>query len=523
MNNLSKKRVWLIMIGVMLSVLLSSLDSTIVGTAMPKIINDLQGMEHYTWPFTAYMLCSTITIPIFGKLADIYGRKIIWFIGIIIFLVATALCGLSQTMIQLIVFRGIQGLGGGILMSNSFAIVGAMFSPKERGKYIGLVMAVFGLSSVIGPAVGGYITDNLDWRWVFYVNIPFGILAMVVMFFALPSIVDSSVKKVVDYLGAISLTIGLVPMLLAFAWAGKEYKWLSPQIIGMLVFSVVMFIIFGFIENKAVEPIISPDFFKNKTFNISVAASFLSNAAMFGTITFIPLFVQGVIGKSATNSGMVTTPMTLSLVVASIISGQLVSKSGKYKALSILGFLISLVGMIMMCFMDVNTTNGVIVRNMIILGFGLGLVLPVFNITVQNAVPMHQIGAVTSSVQFFRNIGGTISSAMLGSVMFNAMDEGFRNMDYSNVPPQMKEVFKNAQAFTNVDAINKVKERLPQQAIVFFDRMMVQVKEVISDSIHQVFVISVFILVAAVIITLFLKETPLRAQMEVKIKEEKAA
>lgn len=516
MNDLSKKRVTFVLIGVMLSVLLSSLDSTIVGTSMPKIINELHGMNQYTWPFTAYMLCSTITIPIFGKLADIYGRKPIWFIGISVFLVATALCGLSKTMMQLIVFRGLQGFGGGILMSNSFAIVGAMFSPAERGKYMGLVTGVFGLSSVIGPAVGGYITDNLNWRWVFYVNLPVGILAMVVMFFALPNVIDKSVKKVVDYLGALMLILGLVPMLLAFTWAGKEYSWGSVQIIGMLAFSIVMFIIFGFVESKAVEPIIPPDLFKNSTFNISTFAAFLTNGAMFGTITFIPLFVQGVIGASATNSGMVTTPMTLALVIASIISGQLISRTGKYKVLGLIGFLIAAVGMFFMALMGTSTTNLQIVINMIILGAGLGVTMPIFNITVQNAFPSNKLGTVTSAVQFFRNIGGTISSAVLGTVMSNAMNDGFTKMDYSNVPTQMKVVFKDAQAFTNADAIKAVRDHLPQQARVFFDSMMIQVKEVIANSIHEVFVISIFILVAAIVITLFLKETPLKGYSQGK-------
>lgn len=516
MNDLSKKRTTFILIGVMLSVLLSSLDSTIVGTSMPKIINELHGIEHYTWPFTAYMLCSTITIPIFGKLADIYGRKPIWFIGATVFLAATALCGLSQTMLQLILFRGLQGFGGGILMSNSFAIVGAMFSPAERGKYMGLVTGVFGLSSVIGPAVGGYITDNLNWRWVFYVNIPVGILAMIVMFFALPNVIDKSVKKVVDYLGALMLILGLVPMLLAFTWAGKQYAWTSVEIIGMLVFSVIMFIIFGFVECKAVEPIIPPSLFKNSTFNISTSAAFLTNAAMFGTVTFIPLFVQGVIGASATNSGMVTTPMTLGLVIASIISGQIISKTGKYKVLGLIGFAISVVGMFLMALMGTITTNSQIVRNMIILGSGLGLTMPIFNLTVQNEFPVNKLSTVTSAVQFFRNIGGTISSAVLGTVMSNAMSDGFAKMDYSKVPAQMKVIFKDAQAFTNADAIKAVRDHIPAQARVFFDSMMIQVKEVIATSIHQVFVISIFILVAAIVITLFLKEVPLRGRSQEK-------
>ncbi|SHK81998.1 drug resistance transporter, EmrB/QacA subfamily [Clostridium cavendishii DSM 21758] len=512
MKKLEKRQIIFIMLGVMLSVLLSSLDSTIVGTAMPKIINELYGMEHYTWPFTAYMLCSTIAIPIFGKIADIYGRKPIWFIGATIFLVSTALCGLSQTMLQLIIFRGIQGLGGGILMSNSFAIVGQIFSPQERGKYMGMVTAVFGLSSVIGPALGGYITDNLNWRWVFYVNLPVGILAMGVMFFALPNYVDKSVKKIVDYLGATLLTLALVPMLLAFTWGGRDYAWMSFQIIGMLLFSVVMLIIFVIVERKAEEPILSPKFFKNKTYNISVLASFLTNAAMFGAITFIPLFVQGVMGTSATNSGMITTPMTLGLVVTSIIAGQLISKTGKYKTMGIVGFVISLVGVLLMTFMNTESTSSEIVRNMVILGAGLGLTLPIFNVIIQNEFEVRELGSVTASVQFFRNIGGTISSAVLGTVMMNSMNDGFNKLDLSKVPNPMKSIFSNPQLFTNADSINKVREKIPAQVMGIFDSVMVQIKDVISISIHKVFIISIFILIAAIITTLLIKEKPLKSQ-----------
>lgn len=512
LRNLSRKRVFLIMIGVMMSVFLGALDSTIVGTAMPKMINDLQGMEHYTWPFTVYMLCSTTAIPIFGKLADIYGRKLIYFIGISVFLLASMLCGLSQDMLQLILFRGLQGIGGGILISNAFAIVGDIFTPLERGKYQGLVAAMFGLASVIGPALGGYITDNLTWRWVFYVNLPVGLVTILVMTVALPNIRDHAVKRVIDFAGVITLILALVPMLLAFSWAGREYSWQSPEIIGLLSFAAVMFILFGWVEKRAVEPIVPLSLFQNSIFNVSVIASFLSNAAMFTTVIFIPLFVQGVIGSNATQSGMVTMPMTVSLVIGSIISGQLISRTGRYKVLGISGFLISLVGMIFLARMNVQTTNSQVVWYMIISGFGLGVNMPIFNITVQNAFPHSQLGLVTSVVQFFRNIGGTISSAILGSVMISSMNRQFSQMALTNMPSSIKGVLASPQALVNPDNISKIKASLPSEMIPVFEQMMNQVKGVLASAIQQTFLIGVLILIAAVITAFFLKEVPLLSE-----------
>ncbi|MCX7921683.1 MAG: MFS transporter [Clostridia bacterium] len=521
MTNLSKKRVIFVMIGVMLSVLLAALDSTIVGTAMPKVINDLHGMDKYAWPFTAYMLCSTIVIPIFGKMADIYGRKPIYFIGLIIFLIASALCGLSQTMMQLIIFRGLQGIGGGILMSNAFAIVGDMFSPAERAKYMGIVVSVFGLSSVVGPTLGGYITDNLNWRWVFYVNIPVGIAAMVTMFVALPYLKDTSLKRVIDYAGAAALIVSLVPMLLAFTWAGKDYEWLSPQIIGMLVFSTVMLIVFGYIESKAAEPIIPLSLFKSSVFNISSLAGFLSNSLMFGAVMFIPLFVQVVIGSSASTSGMVTTPMMLSLVIASIIAGQLISRVGKYKLMAVGGFILSVIGAVLMATIDMKTSNTTITLYMIVLGIGIGVIMPIINITVQNAFPQSQLGIVTSAMQFFRNIGATISSAIFGSVMISHMNKGLSEIDLSRVPnEELKGFFRDPQALTNVEAINAVRQHMPEAAIGLFDKLMDQVKEIITSSLHQVFLICIVISVIGFITILFLKEIPLKGRQTSKQNEE---
>lgn len=514
LSEVSKKRAIFIVIGVMVSVLLSALDSTIVGTAMPKIISDLKGMEHYTWPFTAYMLASTAVIPIFGKLADIYGRRPIYIIGLVTFVLASALCGLSQNMIQLIIFRGMQGIGGGILMSTTFAIIGDIFPPAERGKFMGLIGAMFGLASVVGPSLGGFITDNLNWRWVFYVNLPVGIAAFVIMWFALPSIINNGIKRVIDYAGAATLVFAIIPMLLAFTWAGQEYEWLSTQIIGLLAFSSVMIALFIYVESRAEEPILPLNLFKNSIFNIANLSGFLMNAGMMGTILFIPLFVQGVIGASATDSGMVTTPMMLSLVVGSIIAGQIISRTGKYKLIGIFGFLVNLVGMYMLSRLNIDSTNREVIVDMIVSGVGLGINMPVFNIAVQNAFPHSQLGIVTAANQFFRNIGGTIGAAVMGSVMLSTMNDSYDKMDLSKLPPQLQTFLRNPQAVANPDNVAKIKKLLPPQMLQPFEQLMIQVKTVLADSIHEVFVIGIVIVGVAFVVTLFLKEIPLKKKID---------
>ncbi len=509
-SELSKKRIGFIIFGLMLSVLLAALDSTIVGTAMPKVIKDLQGMEHYAWPFTAYMLCSTIGIPIFGKLADIYGRKPIFFIGIILFLISSALCGLSQTMTQLIVFRGLQGIGGGILMSSALQVVGEIFPPSERGKYMGLVMSAFGLASIFGPTLGGFITDNLNWRWVFYVNLPVGLLTMIVMFYALPYKKLGEVKRAIDYLGALTLIIALVPMLLAFSWAGKDYAWLSPQILGMLGFSLILLIVFIMVEAKAAEPIIPLSLFRNSIFTTSILAGFFSSALMFSTIVYIPLFVQGVIGSSATSSGMVITPMMLSQVITGILSGQIISRTGKYKLFAWLSFILIFAGMVMLSQLGVETTNSWIVLSMIVTGIGIGITMPVFSISVQNSFPLNQLGVATSGLMFFRNIGGTIGTAVFGSVMISSMTHGLSNIDLSRFPAQLKGLIQNPQKLTNPEAINTIKSQIPPDLLPSFNSLMTQVKTVLASSIHEVFFVGIFIAVAGFITVLFLKEIELK-------------
>ena len=329
-NALPRQQVLITLAGVLLAMFLSSLDQTVVGTAMPRIITDLGGFTQYTWVTTAYIITSTIAIPITGKLTDMYGRKWFYIVGLAIFMLGSLLCGLSHTMTQLIFFRGFQGIGAGIMMANAFTVIGDIFPPAERGKYQGLMAGVFGLSSVIGPTLGGYITDNahMGWHWVFFVNIPLGILITALFIFFFPHLKPDTLKHRIDYLGITALILAVVPMLLALTWGGVEYPWVSAQIIGMLAFSVVMIPVFILFESRAKEPIIPLWILKNRIVAISTFVIFITGFGMFGGIIFVPLFFQGVLGQSATNSGTFLTPMMLGLVAGSFISGQLLSRAG---------------------------------------------------------------------------------------------------------------------------------------------------------------------------------------------------
>src|SRR5437016_4031341 len=425
----SRGRLVSILIGVMLGMLLASLDQTIVGTALPHIVADLGGLEHYAWVVTAYLLASTVTVPIYGKLSDIYGRRVFFIGGMIIFLIGSALAGTSQNMTQLIIYRGIQGLGAGGMMPIALAIIGDIFPPSERGKWQGLFVAVFGFSSIVGPTLGGWITDNWGWRWVFYVNMPVGAIAILTAGFVLPKAVRY-VKHKIDYLGAITLIAGAVPLLLAFSWAGTQYPWGSWQIIGLFIFSAVMLATFIWLETRTAEPIITPQLFKNSIFLVSAIAMFMVSAGMFGAILYLPLFIQGVIGDSATNSGIVLTPMMLGFMFSSLVGGQILSRTGRYKILAICGFIVAALGMFLLSRMVATTAEGEVVRNMIITGLGIGVMMSLFTIVVQNAFPFRQLGEVTATLTFFRSIGSTIGVAVMGTIMIN----GFQSALQSNLP-----------------------------------------------------------------------------------------
>jgi len=513
---LSRRQLVMVMVGVMLAMLLSALDQTIVGTAMPRVIAELNGLEHYAWTFTSYMLASTVMVPIYGKLSDIYGRRPFFLAGMVLFLAGSALSGTSQSMTQLILYRSLQGLGAGAMMPIVQAIVGDVFPPAERGKWQGMMVAVFGFASIVGPVAGGWITDNWGWRWVFYVNMPVGALALVTAGLTIPS-QGYRRQHQIDYLGAAVLVAAAVPMLLAFSWAGTQYDWGSPQIVGLLAFSAVAFIAFFLVESHVAEPIISPRLFRNSIFSVSVIASFLTSVGMFGTIMYLPLFMQGVIGDTATNSGAVLTPMMLGFMASSVIGGQILSRTGRYKVLALVSFAIASAGMFLLSRMDANATNGLVVRNMIVTGLGMGTMMGLFTIVVQNAFPFSQLGQVTASLQFFRSVGGTIGVAILGTIVTN----GFQSSFQSNLPEALKRMLPPAQlaALENPQTLlaPEATASLQQGFAAFgpqgnelFAQLLQTIRVSLASAIASVFTVSTGVMLLAMLTCLFLREIPLR-------------
>ncbi len=411
-----KTQIKVVMAGLMIGLLVAALDNSIMGTAMPKVISNLGGMAYYVWPFTIYMLTSTIAIILFGKLSDLYGRKKILIAGIVLFVVSSILCGISQNMVELIIFRGIQGIGGGILITIPFIVVAEIFPPRQRGKYTGILASVFGLSNVLGPILGGLITDFMGWRWVFFVNIPVGILAITMLSMYFPHIEQVVREKIIDYVGIISLTASLSSLFLVLTYIrDPSLPWFATTL--LFIFSAVMLVAFIYIERKAVEPILPMHLFKISVFNVSAMAMLLSSAVMFCAILYIPLFVQGVMGISASGSGALITPMLLSLTIASIMTGQVIAKTGRYKKLGILAFTLITLGMGLLSTMTPRTGIIEILVYATILGIGSGMMYPVFNVAVQNAVKRCDIGIVTASSQFFRNIGATVTLPVFGVIV----------------------------------------------------------------------------------------------------------
>ena len=458
LRSLPRQQIIITLGGVLLTMFLSSLDQTIVGTATPRIIADLGGFAHYTWLATAYMVTSTIVLPITGKLTDMYGRKHFFTAGIAIFILGSLLCGLSQTMTQIIIFRGLQGIGGGIMMANAFTVIGDLFPPAERGKYVGLVTAVFGVSSVIGPTLGGFITDSFSWHWIFYINIPLGIITIILFIFFFPHFRQDNLKHKIDYAGITALVLAVVPLMLALSWGGTEYPWLSVPVIGMFALSAAAIVAFPIIEGKSEEPIIPLRIFKNPIVAISISITFLSGIGMFGSIIFIPLFFQGVLGLSATTSGSFLTPMMLSQIFASFISGQLLARTGgHYRLQGIFGLAIMALGLALLSRVTPETSYASAVVNIALIGFGLGITMPLYTIAVQNTVPYNVLGAATSSVPFFRAIGGTVGLSIFGSIMTNRLASEFLTKLPETIkaliPPELlSSITHNAQVLVSPEA-----------------------------------------------------------------------
>jgi EmrB/QacA subfamily drug resistance transporter len=444
--NFTIGRILAIYAGLMLTLMLAALDQTIVATALPRIVTDLGGITQYSWVFTAYMLTSTVTVPLYGKLGDVYGRKNLFLFAIVVFLLGSALCGAATDMTQLIVFRAVQGIGAGGLFPLSLAVIGNIVPPRDRGRWQGLIGAVFAASSILGPAVGGFIVDNASWRWVFLVNLPVGGIALVMISITMPRRAPQTAHTI-DWLGAGVLAAGVGSLLMGLVWGGKDYPWTSGHVLGALAVAAVLLVAFALVERRAREPILPFDILRNPIVAGSVACMALVGMAMFGTISYAPLFVQGVIGTSATSSGVVLTPLMLGAVTTSLLTGQLISRTGRYRWNVVLGPIVLAIGMFLLWRMDVHTTSAQAARNMVIAGIGVGSMMQVFVISVQNAVSRAHIGSATALTQFSRQMGATIGVTVMGAIVNHGLPSGLggsAGIGIHRLPPAARQALASA-------------------------------------------------------------------------------
>jgi EmrB/QacA subfamily drug resistance transporter len=479
----------------MLGMLLAALDQTIVSTALPTIVGELHGAEHLSWVVTAYLLAATAVTPLWGKLGDQYGRKRLFQLAIMIFLVGSALCGLAQNMPQLIAFRALQGAGGGGLMVLAIAIVGDVVPPRERGRYQGVFGAVFGVSSVLGPLLGGFFVDQLDWRWVFYINLPIGVAALIVVAVVLHAR-EVHEEHTIDYLGIGLLVAATVCLVLMATWGGTQYPWGSPTIIGLAVAAVLLAVGWFAAERRAAEPVLPLHLFTRPVFAMCSALGFVVGFAMFGALTYLPLFLQVVHGISPTMSGVHMLPMVAGMLFSSILSGQLITRIGRYKIYPVIGMAITALALVLMATLDERTADPLMNLFFLILGLGLGLVMQVIVIAAQNAVPYPDLGAATSGVTFFRSIGGSFGVAVFGSIFTAALHrEAVRVAATGVLPPGFDAESATQDPRTIV--------QLPPPARQAF-------LHVYSEAIQQVFSWAVPVAVLGFVLALFLREVPLR-------------
>lgn len=510
------------MIGVLSVVFLSILDQTIVGVAMPRIVADLRGFDLIVWVSTAYLLTSTVPIPIYGKLSDLFGRKPIMLFGIVIFLAGSGLCGAAQTMNQLIAFRAFQGLGAAALLPIAIAIIGDLFPPRERGKWQGVSGSVYALAAILGPLAGGWITDNTSWRWVFYINVPVGIVSLLVLIFLMPTLRGKVGKVTIDYIGAVLLILGTVPLLLGFTLAGNQYAWLSPQVLGL--FGGAIFVLFVLVmyamrlEGRGGEPIFEPGLIKNsvRIYGVSLLVTVIFSISLYGTAFAIPLFAQGVLDTSATNSGWILVPFMLTSIGGSILSGFALTVTGKYKWVAILGLAIDIAGTLLLVRLDASSSYTQLLVAMLVLGLGVGSGLAVYTTVVQNVYPK-KIGVASSTLVFFRQLGGTIGLAAMGSVLVSSYVPAF----HAELPAALLHflsekivvAFDNPLILLSPDALSQIRNGFTSygsQGIAAFDVLLQAVKLGLAQSIHNVFVLSLVIILIGFIAVFFLKEIPLR-------------
>jgi EmrB/QacA subfamily drug resistance transporter len=518
--NLSKGQLVCTIIGLQLTLLLAALDQTIVATAMPRIIAQLNGFDRYAWVTTAYLLTSTASAPIFARISDIYGRKWVLLPAAVFFLFSSLSCGAAgqfpilglDGMTQLIIFRGLQGVGGGVIMAIVFSVIGDIFPPAERGKYMGLFAGVWGLASMIGPAFGGWLTDHWSWRWIFYVNLPVGLVAVAALFFAFPYIKPHGVQRKIDYWGALSLVGFLVPLLLGLTF-GNSDGWTSPKVLALLFASAAIFALFAWIERRAPEPIIPPVLLAISDIRLAIIVLFCAAVSMFDVILFAPLFMQTVLGVSATAAGAMFASMTLAMSIASASSGQLISRWGRYKLIATIGLSFIVAGLFFLSQLQTTTNSQVLVGFLILTGLGLGLVMPVFTLTIQNAAPPNMIGAATALSQFCRSIGATVGAAVMGAILHMRYMESLKGAVVSRaVPEEIASALANPARMIEIKMIlvqNYGESPAGRETVGY---LIDHIKNSLVFALHGVFLLGAIIACLGLITNFFVVERKLRGR-----------